>query len=60
MVSEDSKDFHRSTVGQKIEKSPGQKMCNQINQFHEKFFGQIPFFSISKLSKNQFLNWEKV
>ena len=34
---------------------------NQINQFHEKtFFDQIPFFAISKMAKNQFLNWEKV
>jgi len=27
----------------------------------KKFFGgQIPFFAISKMAKNQFLNWEKV
>ena len=26
----------------------------------KKFFDQIPFFAISKLAKNQFLNWEKV
>ena len=45
------------TVGQKILKSQGQ---NQINQFHEKFFGQILFFAISKMAKNQLLNWEKV
>ena len=24
------------------------------------FFDQIPFFAISKMAKNQFLNWEKV
>ena len=42
-------------------KSPGQKiLSNKINQFHEKFFDQIPFFAISKMAKNQFLNWEKV
>ena len=46
------------TMGQKIEKSPGQKnSSNQINQFHEKIFlDQIPFFAISKMAKNQFLN----
>ena len=48
-------------VGQKIKKSPGQKNSwNHINQFHEEFFGQISFFAISKMAKNQFLNWEKV
>ena len=25
----------------------------------KKFFDQIPFFAISKMAKNQFLNWEK-
>ena len=46
----------------KFKKSPGLKNSwNQINQFHEFFTGQIPFFfAISKLAKNQFLNWEKV
>ena len=54
---------------------PGQRVCNigthiavrakknswnQINQFHEIIFGQIPFYAISKMAKNQFLNWEKV
>ena len=33
---------------------------NQINQFHENFFGQISFFAITKMANNQFLNWEKV
>ena len=36
-------------------------VINQNNQFHEKnFFDQIPFFAISKMAKNQFLDWEKV
>ena len=36
-------------VGQKIKKSPGQQNSwNQINQFHEISFDQIPFFAISK------------
>ena len=26
------------------------------NQFHDKIFGQISFFGISKMTKNQFLN----
>ena len=33
---------------------------NQINQFHEKIFDQNPFFAISKMAKNQFLNREEV
>ena len=24
------------------------------------FFGQIPIFAISQMTKNQYLNWEKV
>ena len=48
-------------VGQKIKQSPGQKNSwNPINQFHEKNFDQHPFFAISKMAKNQFLNLEKV
>ena len=40
-------------MGQKIKKSPGQKKSwNQINQFHDFFFDQIPFFAISKMVKN--------
>ncbi len=31
----------------------------EIN-FTNIFFDQIPFFAISKMTKNQFLNWEKV
>ena len=40
---------------------------DKINQFHEKKFRQKkhyicknPFFAISKMAKNQFLNWKKV
>ena len=35
---------------------------NQINQFQfsrKKISDQIPFFAISKMAKNQFLNWGK-
>ena len=50
-----------NTVGQKIKKKSCQKNSrNQINQFHEFFLDQIPFFAIPKMAKNQFLNWEKV
>ena len=50
------------TVGQKIKKKSRPKNSwNQINQFLKLvFFDQIPFFAISKMTKNQFLNWEKV
>ena len=43
------------TVGHKIKKIPGQKSIS-LNFFG----GQIAFFTISKLAKNQFLIWEKV
>ena len=33
---------------------------NGINQFREIFFTKIHFFAISKMAKNQFLNWENV
>ena len=33
---------------------------NQLNQFHEIFCWKISIFAISKMAKNQFLNWEKV
>ena len=36
---------------------PKKNTWNQINQFHDFFFDQIPFFEISKMAKNQFLNW---
>ena len=48
--------FGDSTLrARKFKKSPDQKNSpNQINQFHDSFF------AISKMAKNQFLNWEKV
>ena len=51
------------TVGQKIKKKVQAKKKNSWNhiyQFHEFFFDQIPLFAISKLVRNQSLNWEKV
>ena len=42
-------------------KNPGQKNSrNQIIQFHEIYLDQIPFFAISKMTKNQFLNRKKI
>ena len=36
-------------------------VCNQIlSQLHEKIFDQNPFFAISKVAKNLYLNWENV
>ena len=50
-----------NTMGQEIKQSLGPKNSwNQINQFHEIFIDQNPFFAIQKLTKNQILNWEKV
>ena len=43
-----------------IKKVQAKKTCEKKNQFHEIFFDQIPFFAISKMAKNQFLNWEEV
>ena len=43
-----------ATVGQKIKKSPGQKNIVKSNKSISRFFcGQIQFFAISKLVKNQ-------
>ena len=42
------------TVGHELKKIPGQ------NQFHVKIFDRIPFIAVSKMAKNQFLNWEKI
>ena len=43
------------TAGQKIKKSSDQKnLWNQVNQFHEKVFGQIPFFALSKIALSIF------
>ena len=45
-------------MGQKIKKSSGKNSWNQINQFlTKKNSGEIPFFPISKMAQNQFLNW---
>ena len=36
------------------------KVQAKKSQFHEKNFDQSPFFAISKMAKNQFLNYERV
>ena len=40
----------------------GQKFREISNKSisRKNFIDQIPFFAISKMAKNQFLNWEKV
>ena len=52
--------FKWARKSQKVQLSLKQKSWKQINQFHENFVDQNPFFAISKMAKNQFLNWEKV
>ena len=32
----------------------------KLINFTKKNFDQIPFFAISKMTKNEFLNWEKM
>ena len=48
------------TIGQKILKSPGQKFVKSNKSISRKIFGQIAFFAISKIAKDQFLNFKKV
>jgi len=43
-----------------LKKSRPKKLLKSNKLFHEIFLDQIPFFAISKIAKNQFLNWEKV
>ena len=51
----------RCTVGQKIKKIQAQKTREiKLINFPKYFFDQIPLFAVSKMAKNQFLNWEKV
>ena len=47
---------------EKFLKSPGQKTREKSNKSISRiiFLDQIPFFAISKMAKNQFLNWVKV
>ena len=39
---------------------PKKLMKSNKSISRKKFFEQFPFFAISKMAKNQFLNWEKV
>ena len=51
----------RYILGQKIKKVQAKKLVKSNNSISRKiFFGKIPFFAISKMTKNQFLNWKKV
>ena len=43
-----------------LKKSRPKKFVKSIKiNFTKKIIGQIPFFAISKMAKNQILNWEK-
>ena len=45
----------------KIKKSRPRKLVKSNKSIlWKKILGQIKFFAISKMAKNQFLNWEKV
>ena len=50
------------TVWAKKFKKVQAKKTREIKQINltKKFFDQIPFLAISKMAKNQFLNWEKI
>ena len=44
-----------------VKKSRTKKLMKSNKSISQKnFVDQIPFFAISKMAKNQFLNWEKV
>ena len=46
---------------EKLKKSRPKKLVKSNKSISRKnYFDQIPFFAISKMAKNQFLNWEKV
>ena len=54
-------DITHTVQGQKILKSPSQKTPEiKKNQFHEKIVWPNSISAISKMAKNQFLNWYKV
>ena len=52
--------FMAHSEPENLKKSREKNSWNQINQYYEIFFNQIPFFAFSKMAKNQFLNWKKV
>ena len=60
------KSFDRGTImlhsgTENLKKSGPKKLVKSNKSISRKtFFDQIPFFAISKMAKNQFLNWEKV
>ena len=43
-----------------LKKSRPKKLVKSNKSISRKFFDQIPFFAISNMAKNQFLNWENV
>ena len=52
---------HRHSEPENFKKSRPKKLVKSNKSISRKnFFDQNPFFAISKMAKNQFLNWEKV
>ena len=54
--------YNKAQWARKYKKNPGQKTSEikLLINFTNNFFDQIQFFAISKMAKNQFLNWEIV
>ena len=52
MLADKNQDDGTPQWTRKFEKVQAKKLVKSL--------GQIPFFAISKMAKNQFLNWEKV
>ena len=52
--------YKHFTVGRKFKKFQAKKIVKLNKSISRIFLDQIPFFAISKMPKNQFLNWEKV
>ena len=50
----------KSKKTKSVKKGAKFKKVQSNKSISRNFFDQIPFFAISKMAKNQFLNWEKV
>ena len=48
-----------SQRARKFKKVQARKLVKSNKSISRIFFDQIPFFAISKMAKNQFLNWGK-
>ena len=53
--------FIHNSGPENLKKSRPKKLLKSNKSISKNFFfDQIPFYAISKMAKNQFLNWEKV